>query len=70
MLKRSVLSDAADLIQNELDAYSQLSGLSFDVLDENMYRIAGTGYRTMFREKQHRTTSLSRNMPSARDSPS
>ena len=43
MLKRSVLSDAADLIQNELDAYSLLSGLSFDVLDENMYRIAGTG---------------------------
>ena len=43
MLKRSVLSDAANLIQNELDVYSQLSGLSFDVLDENMYRIAGNG---------------------------
>ena len=43
MLKRSVLSDISDTIQNELDAYSQLTGLSFDVLDENMCKIAGTG---------------------------
>ena len=43
MLKRSTLTDIAELIQNELDAYSQLSGLSFDVLDENMSRIAGNG---------------------------
>lgn len=43
MVKRSALSDISDLIQNELDAYSQLTGMSFDVLDENMCKIAGNG---------------------------
>lgn len=43
MLKRSVLSDISGIIQNELDMYYQFTGLSFDVLDENMCKIAGAG---------------------------
>ena len=43
MIKHSVLGEISRMILQELYNYTRLTGLSFDVLDENMYRVAGTG---------------------------
>jgi|GEM_PF-593152 len=43
MPKSTVLGSLSGLIQSEINIYSELTGLGFDVFDENMVKVAGTG---------------------------